>query len=160
MFKWVVRCGILTSPVIYTSKKVSWDSYKIYSANGKAKMSIVTIKWSLCCFRERIMMLSHLVWKSASKFYDSYFSLSVLFRNWVKAWFKCRLSLSWRSSLSCRNQSNDLPCKSMYWFLYDGDLLHERVNPLKHQKIQEVYKEVNGMKWINIVHSRQIYVQN
>ena len=31
-------------------------------------------------------------------------------------------TLSWRRSLSCRNQ-----CKSMDWFLYDRDLRHERV---------------------------------
>ena len=30
-------------------------------------------------------------------------------------------------SLSCRNQSTDLTCKSIDWFLYDRDLRHERV---------------------------------
>ena len=30
-------------------------------------------------------------------------------------------------SLSCRNQSIELLCKSMNWFLYDMDLRHERV---------------------------------
>ena len=38
------------------------------------------------------------------------------------------LALSWRSSLSYRNQSIDLQSKSMDWFLYDRDLRHERVN--------------------------------
>ena len=38
-----------------------------------------------------------------------------------------RLTLSWRSSLSYRNQSIHLLCKSMDWFLYDRDLRHERV---------------------------------
>ena len=32
------------------------------------------------------------------------------------------LTLSWRRSLSYRNQSADLFCKSMDWFLYDRDL--------------------------------------
>ena len=32
------------------------------------------------------------------------------------------LTLSWRRSLSYRNQSIDLLCKSMDWFLYDRDL--------------------------------------
>ena len=41
------------------------------------------------------------------------------------------LILSWRRSLSYRNQSIDLLCKSMGWFLYDRDLHHERVS-LKH----------------------------
>ena len=38
------------------------------------------------------------------------------------------LILSWRKSLSYRNQSIDLLCKSMDWFLYDNSLRHERVN--------------------------------
>ena len=37
------------------------------------------------------------------------------------------LTLSWRRSLSYRNQSNDLLCKSMDWFLYDNGPRHERV---------------------------------
>ena len=39
----------------------------------------------------------------------------------------CLLTLSWLRSLSYRNQSTDLLCKSMDWFLYDTDLGHERV---------------------------------
>ena len=38
------------------------------------------------------------------------------------------LAFSWRRSLSCTNQSNNLLCKSMEWFLYDRDLRHESVN--------------------------------
>ena len=38
------------------------------------------------------------------------------------------LTLSWRRQLSYRNQSIDLLCKSMDWFLYDNGLRHERVN--------------------------------
>ena len=37
------------------------------------------------------------------------------------------LTLSWRRPLSYRNQSIDLLCKSMDWFLYDNDPHHERV---------------------------------
>ena len=37
------------------------------------------------------------------------------------------LTLSWRRSLSYRNQSIHLLCKSMNWFLYDRGLHHERV---------------------------------
>ena len=40
----------------------------------------------------------------------------------------CSLTLSWRRLLSYRNQSIDLLCKSMDWFLYDNSLCHERVN--------------------------------
>ena len=38
------------------------------------------------------------------------------------------LTLSWWMRLSYRNQSIDLVCKSMDWFLYDINLRHERVN--------------------------------
>ena len=38
------------------------------------------------------------------------------------------LTLSWRRSLSYRNQSIDLQSKSVDWFLYDNGLRHERVN--------------------------------
>ena len=41
------------------------------------------------------------------------------------------LTLSWRRSLSYRNQSIDLLCKSMDWFLYDNGLRYERVNSEK-----------------------------
>ena len=38
-----------------------------------------------------------------------------------------KLTLSWRRQLSYRNQSIDLLCKSMDWFLYDNGPRHERV---------------------------------
>ena len=38
------------------------------------------------------------------------------------------LSLTRQRSLSYRNQSNDLLCKSMHWFLYDRDLRHKKLN--------------------------------
>ena len=36
------------------------------------------------------------------------------------------LTLSWWRPLSYRNQSTDLLCKSMDWFLYDNSLYHEK----------------------------------
>ena len=41
--------------------------------------------------------------------------------------YQAYLTLSWRSSLSYRNQSSDLQSKSMDWFPYDRYLRHERV---------------------------------
>ena len=38
------------------------------------------------------------------------------------------LILSWRRSLSCKNQFIDLFCRSIDWFLYHKDLRHEKVN--------------------------------
>ena len=49
---------------------------------------------------------------------------------WVNLLFVSSLTLSWRRSLWCRNQSIDLQSKSMDWFLYHRDLRHERVNIL------------------------------
>ena len=46
-----------------------------------------------------------------------------------KLHFLCTVILSWRWFLSYRNQSIDLFCKSMYWFLY-RDLRHERFKTL------------------------------
>ena len=40
---------------------------------------------------------------------------------------KTTLTLSKRTQLSCRNQSNDLQSESMDWFLYDNGHRHERV---------------------------------
>ena len=40
------------------------------------------------------------------------------------------LTLSWRRFLSYRNQSIYLLSKSVYWFLYDRDLRHDRVEQL------------------------------
>ena len=54
-------------------------------------------------------------------------------REWLNMWKSCSmnfitniLALSWRRSLSYRNQSTDLQSKSMDWFLYSGNLCHER----------------------------------
>ena len=44
---------------------------------------------------------------------------------------KCPSTLSWWRPLSCRNQSIDLLCKSLDWFLYDNGLLHESKKRLK-----------------------------
>ena len=46
------------------------------------------------------------------------------------------LTLSWRRSLSNRNQSTDLLCKSIDWFLYDIDIRHERFKSIRLIKLQ------------------------
>ena len=48
------------------------------------------------------------------------------------------LTLSWRRPLVYRNQSIDLLCISMDWFLYDNGLRHERV------KSKFVYSNANN----------------
>ena len=49
------------------------------------------------------------------------------FQNITLSKSKVYLTLSWRRPLSYRNQSFDLLCKSIDWFLYDNGLRHERV---------------------------------
>ena len=56
------------------------------------------------------------------------FSLFLLFLNiFLENILHNLLTLSWQRPLSYKNQSIDLLCKSMNWFLYDNDLRHERV---------------------------------
>ena len=53
------------------------------------------------------------------------------FFGWLRRSFICNilsLSLSWLRSLLYRNQSINLLCKSMAWFLYNRDHCHEIVN--------------------------------
>ena len=52
---------------------------------------------------------------------DTYLRWILLITNW-----RLSLTLSWRRPLSYRNQSIDLLCKSMDWFLYDNGPRHER----------------------------------
>ena len=66
------------------------------------------------------------------------------------------LTFSWRRSLSYRNQSIDLYCKSMDWLLYDKDLCHKGLKNMegffvqfflfcfhmRFKTLSKIYKEV------------------
>ena len=54
------------------------------------------------------------------------------------------LTLSWRRSLSYRNQFIDLLCKSMDWFLHDRNLRHERVKGSKLMLIHKWYQYIKS----------------
>ena len=43
-------------------------------------------------------------------------------------------------SLSYKNQSIDLLCKLMNWFLYDKDLRHKRVNTIQFRWYTEILR--------------------
>ena len=45
----------------------------------------------------------------------------------IYPWIGKLLTLSWRRFLSYRNESIDLLCISMDWFLYDNDLCHDKI---------------------------------
>ena len=65
--------------------------------------------------------------------------------------WKGKLTLSWPRPLSYRNQSTDLLCKSMDWFLYDNGLRHERVkaSPSTYTMTQLIDGEARGDSWSN-----------
>ena len=71
---------------------------------------------------------------------NSYKAPLALFEDY-QYWIKSleHLTFSWRRSLSYRNQSIDLLCKSMEWFLYDRYLRHERVKQPFSSKISKKY---------------------
>ena len=64
------------------------------------------------------------------------------------------LTLSWRRSSSYRNQSIDLGCKSINWFLYDRGLRHKRVKGLMP------YFLVLSLVVICLLPSRQLHIQS
>ena len=64
-------------------------------------------------------------------------------QNW---WLTCSLTLSCWRSLSQRNQSIDLLCKSMGRFLYDRGVRHERVNILVFFR-RDLAKFIKSKKW-------------
>ena len=64
------------------------------------------------------------------------------------------LTLSWRRPLSNRNQSIDLPSKSMDRFLYDIGLHHERVN-IDVREVRSFFKKNKSMWQGNFFPSRR-----
>ena len=62
--------------------------------------------------------------------FSSFYPVTDRSINWG---MKSKLTLSWRRCLSCRNQSIYLQSKSIDWFLYHGDLSHERVEEICSQ---------------------------
>ena len=51
-----------------------------------------------------------------------------------------RSIISWGKSLSYRNQSFDLQSKSMNWFLYETDILYEKVETVNLRLSRAFYK--------------------
>ena len=82
--------------------------------------------WNNLIFFDKKNMTSDL---SMSSFPLFVFTLVIKLRNFhFESSHWNTLTLSWRRPSSYRNQSIDLPSKSMDWFLYDNGLRHERVN--------------------------------
>ena len=98
---------------------------------------------------------------SVQNFYNAlHFNRPWNFKNFEfffkKRHFKCGLTLSWRSSLSYKNQSIDLPCKSMDWCLHDRDLRRRRVNNWAQILIREISFERLALKVGCVIHSNHV----
>ena len=73
--------------------------------------------WILRNFQEHLFFTEHLSWSSKGPLLGLIQYLTI----------ESPLTLSWRGPFSYRNQSIDLPRKSMDWFLYDNGSRHKRV---------------------------------
>ena len=96
------------------------------------------------------------IWK---KIYKPRFKNKIIFLNFkeyvglnIFLRFFPILTLSWRRPLSYRNQSIDLPSKSMDWFLYDNDLRHERV---KINLKKSICRASKNLKTSNILNNKK-----
>ena len=81
-------------------------------------------------FRFNMQLSKRIAWVNSLIYLSACMHLSIfesIFCKFTHNSFFLPLTLSWRRSLSYRNHSIDLLCKSMDWFLYDRNLCHERV---------------------------------
>ena len=92
-------------------KKLFWKTLLNSEANTRAVVSF----WS----KSPTQIVFYELWKQRKHY-------ALLTCKKIRLGFN--LTLSWGRFLSYRNQSIDLLCKSLDWFLYDRDLLHERAN--------------------------------
>ena len=103
----------------------------IRSEYGEISISLYSVR-----MRENVGKM----WTRITLNMDTFYAVNNLVSEKVfldsSAYILC-LTLSWRRSLSYRNQSIDLLSKSMGWFLYDNGLRHERVKGNKNQFIHE-----------------------
>ena len=74
-------------------------------------------------------------------------------RTWTRNW----LNLSWRRSMSYRNQYTDLLSKSTGWFLYNRDLCHELMVTLNALKtLLHRFHEIIWPLWV-VIGSKNCY---
>ena len=96
--------------------KIIWNKYFIVYISEATQISVIL---------NPIKIFSIMLALIDSKLFtlNNFLRFPHLFHN------RAVLTLSWWRPLSYRSQSTDLQSKLMDWFLYDWDLLHERVNP-------------------------------
>ena len=75
-------------------------------------------------------------------------------------YFSRYLTLSWRRPISYRNQSIDLLCKPMDWFLYDIGLRHERVKHYQTWSFSSYKQKKNPYIWKLKILAPRIMVLN
>ena len=119
-FKWLMLFCI-SSPLI---RHLVWAPKPVYrrlKASGyPTEYAFKILVSSHASFTKRYFLLLLFSWIQI--FSDNYYNLGN-----ISFVLKIALTLSWRRSLSYRNESIDFLSKSMNWFLYDRDLRHERV---------------------------------
>ena len=110
--------------------------------------SFIIIQWCSTNFRSLSIFKIDLNWGSRINFsillnLDRYHK-NALFRKACNS-FTWALTLSWRRSLSYRNQS-----KSVDWFLYDRNLRHERVKEAESvfRRCSDNLRKVLNFAWI------------
>ena len=132
-FKKVSKC-IYGLPIFYLNSKSRLDFFAII----KASMVRHFLKTSCCSPSQKHIQNSvknekmEFLWKQLTVLSRLVFSQK--YPCWMfdrvlntPPQFPESLTLSWRRSISYRNQSINLLCKSIDWFLYDMDLSHKRV---------------------------------
>ena len=110
-FPWYQNIFSFSQNKFVFSKKYFYHIYLFHSS----KINIYYMNFSLNTFLVSISSIC--IYKSQNLL--SVCKLNSSTRMWI-------LTLSWRRSLSYRNQSIDFSSKSKEWFLYDRDLRHER----------------------------------
>ena len=70
------------------------------------------------------------------------------------------LTLLWRRPLSYKNQSMDLLCKSMDWFLYDNGPRHERAKGMWHVFAHYVRRDMNYQVSLTLSWRRSVSYRN
>ena len=135
-----------------------WKFHKIFQENIRTKESyfcqnankISLGNWHRNCLLKKLSSVGHVLSchrTIVDKNIITEFERHILTLFWPIFPFYIPLILSWRRPLSYRNQSIDLLCKSMDWFLYDNALHHERVKTPQKQKVSDDFR---GYKMVTL----------
>ena len=107
-------------PIHVLNKLLHTTIFTLWAMNQFLRLTpFIRFRSFLAYSTERVFIWSDLIIKNNSLLLSDKYAAQGLFLKMLA------LTLSWRRPLSYRNQSTDLPPKSMDWFLYDNGLHHE-----------------------------------